>query len=84
LREIYVTSEYQVNNGIKTKDINEFIIKDIRDEEKKDFMIMVFSKDNQDKFTYKVLNYIVSEIQILFPEYKCVGEIEWTIWRMYL
>lgn len=76
LQEIYVIEKYRYDKNIRTYEINEYITEDLRDEEKKDFMITVFQKENIDNFTYGVLSYIISEIQILFPEYRCVGEIE--------
>lgn len=79
LREVYVVEKYGYDKNIDTYEINGYITEDLRDEEKKDFMILAFQKDNIDNFTYGILSYITSEIQILFPEYKCIGEIEWII-----
>lgn len=76
LKEIYVTERRKYKKDIETYEINEWFSKDLRDEERKDLMILIFQKDNTDSFTTAILSFIVSEIQLLFPEYLCVGEIE--------
>lgn len=76
LKEIYINSRKEYQNKILTYEVNEWIKQDIRDEEKKDLMVLVFQNDLSDSFAYDILSFIVSEIQLLFPEYRCIGEVE--------
>lgn len=79
LKEVYVTEREKYEREIVTYEINEWLSKDLRDEARKDLMILIFQKDIIDSFTTAILSFIISEIQLLFPEYLCVGEIEWII-----
>lgn len=76
IKEIYVVEKHKYKKQLKTYEINEYIISDLRNQKNKDFMVLIFQNDNIDNFSYDILSYIISEIQILFPEYNCVGELE--------
>ncbi|MDK2802637.1 MAG: hypothetical protein KFW09_04590 [Oscillospiraceae bacterium] len=59
--------------------LNYFIEDNIRDMSSKNTMILKFIKVNtKNKFYFyeDIINFIVSEIQLYFPEFKCVGEVE--------
>jgi hypothetical protein len=64
--------------GIKsvTYDLNPFIVDDIRVANDKKIMKVKFTAKKPELFyTYDLLSFIVSEIQMYFPEYRCVGEL---------
>ncbi|NLL06825.1 MAG: normocyte-binding protein [Clostridiaceae bacterium] len=60
-------------NG-QTYDMNFFITDDIRVGNDKKFMAIKFKKNAEETFiTYDLLSFLVSEVQMYFPEYKCEG-----------
>ena len=62
-------------NDYHTYDLNSFIKDEIREMEEKKVMLLKFTSKNYTYITYDLLSFIVSELQIYFPEYICKGEI---------
>ncbi|MPQ31619.1 normocyte-binding protein [Clostridium estertheticum] len=67
-----------VNKSIKmdveTYDMNYFIIDEIREDNIKKVLKLYFkAKDKNYYLTRDILSFLVSEIQLLYPEYKCMG-----------
>ena len=60
----------------QTSDCNHFIDENIRIDRFKKVMLIKFEAHNkEDYLMLDKMSFIVSEIQILFPEYHCIGEI---------
>lgn len=60
----------------ETYDVNFFIIDEIRDIDYKKIMVLYFKEVKKDYFiTRDILSFIISEIQMFYPEYKCEGRI---------
>lgn len=75
LVEVKVFPKKDYENKTCTFEINSFIEKDIRNEETKELMILTFECNEIKEFLLGELSYIISEFQIYFPEYRCVGEL---------
>lgn len=61
---------------IRTIAFNSFILDDIRIEGYKNIMLVTFkNKLSMDHLQYEKISFFISEIQLYFLEYKCVGEI---------
>lgn len=75
LKDISVVDFYSNNQEFFTYEVNDYIIDDIRENSKIDFMIIQFEVEEKNHFSMDILSYITSEIQLIFPEYKCVGEL---------
>lgn len=59
-----------------TYDMNFFITDDIRIGNDKKIMVLKFRQNNQKTFiSQDILSFLVSEIQMYFAEYECVGEV---------
>jgi hypothetical protein len=59
-----------------TYDLNAFIVDDIRIGNDKKVMHLKFKSDHMDNYLiHDHLSFIVSEIQMYFPEYECEGEL---------
>lgn len=59
-----------------TYDMNFFISDDIRIGNDKKNMVLKFRQNNAKTFiSQDILSFLVSEIQLYFPEYECVGEL---------
>lgn len=57
-----------------TYDMNSFIVDDIRVGNDKKFMVIKFRRNSAENFiTNDLLSFLVSEVQLYFPEYKCEG-----------
>lgn len=61
--------------NVKTTEINSFIQDEFRLKGQEKFLKIVVDARKNDEYTLDVLNFIISEIQLYFPEYRCVGEI---------
>lgn len=85
-----LVNSLQVKNHIKFVDIelhheeypaitinlNYFIEDEIRDMNSKIHMLLLFEATDPDYlFNEDIMNFVVSEVQMYFPEYKCVGEL---------
>lgn len=58
-----------------TYDMNYFIIDDIRVAKDKKVMNLKFKANKDSIIIYDLLSFIISEIQMYFPEYQCEGEL---------
>ncbi|WP_165000435.1 normocyte-binding protein [Anaerophilus nitritogenes] len=60
----------------ETYNMNDFIIDEIRDGEYGKTMILYFNPKDENYFIIRdLLSFIVSEIQLFYPEYKCEGRL---------
>lgn len=60
----------------ETYEVNDFIIDEIRDENIKKVLILYFESVNKRSYLNKdILSFLVSEVQYLYPEYKCEGRL---------
>jgi hypothetical protein len=75
LKSIVIT-DHLGDRGV-TYDLNYFITDDIRVANQKKFMILSFTiGDGAANFlVYDLLSFLVSEVQMYFPDYACVGEL---------
>ena len=72
--EVEILEEY--NKPFDTFDFNTFIDDNIRTDPHKKIMLITFSAQSPDDYLLQdKMSFLVSEIQILFPEYKCIGEL---------
>ena len=59
-----------------TIDYNFFIDDNTRIDSNKRVMILKFKPLDRDNYlVYDKMSFLISEIQILYPEYKCIGEL---------
>ena len=73
-REVEILEEY--NKPYDTFDFNTFIDDNIRIDRYKKIMLITFSATDVDDYLLSdKMSFLISEIQILFPEYKCIGEL---------
>lgn len=64
------------NKVIQTINYNNFIDDNIRDNNSKQILVVKFRANNKEDFLiFDKMSFLVSEIQMLFPEYKCIGEL---------
>lgn len=61
--------------NVFTKDLNYFIMDDIRVGNLKKIMVIKFKIIDKKYLDIDIINFIVSEVQMYFPEYTCIGEI---------
>ena len=60
----------------ETTDFNSFIDDNLRVDSYKKILVLKFRPEDRENFLiYDKLSFLVSEIQIMFPEYKCIGEL---------
>lgn len=74
---IFITAivENEEKDNIIGYDVNPFILDEFRLKGyQKNLKIKLKALQN-DEFTVDILSFIVSEIQLYFPEYKCIGEV---------
>lgn len=83
----YKASEYLKFNNVKLEEIckaevkdsyevNDFIIDEIRDENVKRVLTLYFEPRDKDNYLNKdILSFLVSEVQLIYPEYKCEGRL---------
>ena len=61
---------------IETADFNSFIDDNIRVDADKKILLLKFKPDNREDYLVQdKMSFLVSEVQILFPEYYCIGEL---------
>ena len=68
--------EVEIRNNIRsetTYDFNQFIVDEIRAKNFKQIMLLKFSGGVNDYLKYDLLSFLLSELQIYFPEYLCKG-----------
>lgn len=64
------------NKPNETVNFNDFIDDNIRVDAYKKVMLLTFRGANREGFlALDKMSFLVSEIQVLFPEYKCIGEL---------
>ena len=66
----------RITNNVKsnlTYDFNQFITDEIRAKNSQQIMLLEFSAPENNYLNYDLLSFILSEIQIYFPEYLCKG-----------
>lgn len=74
-RELKLQEDY-IEESKETYDLNDFIIDEIRDENIKKVLILYFEPVDKESYLNKdIVSFLVSEIQYLYPEYKCEGKL---------
>lgn len=56
-----------------TYEINEFIVDEFKLKGRNSKMYFIFTPLIKDSFTEDILSFIVSDMQLYFPEYECIG-----------
>ena len=70
LKEILIEEQKQ------TYEVNDFIIDEIREDNIKKTLILYFEPVNKENYLNKdILSFLVSEVQFIYPEYKCEGRL---------
>lgn len=64
------------NEKNETYPLNLFVKDEIRIEADKKVMKLKFTTDENTPFTRDIMSFIVAEIALYFPEYRCVGELK--------
>lgn len=60
----------------QTYEVNDFIIDEIREENIKKSLVLYFKPVDKENYLNKdILSFLVSEVQLLYPEYKCEGRL---------
>ncbi len=73
--DIEIVENY--SKDINTVDFDYFLDNNLRDDPKRSFMVLKFICENKEDFLlYEKLSFFVSIAGLMFPEYKCVGEVE--------
>lgn len=73
-KDIEIVEDY--DEDAKTIDFDYFLDNNLRNDTKRSYIILKFSARNRDDFLlYEKLSFFVSIAGLLFPEYRCVGEI---------
>ncbi len=73
-QDVSIVDKY--DKDIKTMDYNYFLDNNLRNDPKRSYMVLKFSPRNREDFLlYDKLSFFVSVAGLMFPEYKCVGEI---------
>lgn len=68
--------DLDTNRENETYDMNYFIFDEIREANLTKCLLVYFKVvDRKDYLIYDILSFIVSEIQLLYPEYKCEGRL---------
>ncbi len=73
-QDVNIVDKY--DSDIKTSDYNYFLDNNLRNDPKRSYMVLKFSPRNREDFLlYDKISFFVSVAGLMFPEYKCVGEI---------
>lgn len=68
--------ENHLNKFKQTYDLNDFIIDEIRDENIKRNFVLYFEPIDKNNYLNKdILSFLVSEVQLIYPEYECEGRL---------
>ncbi|WP_315076453.1 normocyte-binding protein [uncultured Clostridium sp.] len=68
--------EFKFDEDKETYDANDFIIDEIREDNIKKSLVLYFEAKNKEYYLNNdILSFLVSEIQIIYPEYKCEGRL---------
>jgi hypothetical protein len=74
LHDVLIKESY--NKLVETINFNSFVDDEIRIDKYKKIMLVQFTTANKEDYLIKEkMSFLVSELQVLFPEYKCVGEL---------
>ena len=74
LQDMEVLDKY--NREIETENLNSFIDDNIRLDAYKKILLMKFKpEDREDFLVYDKMSFLASEIQLIFPEYRCIGAL---------
>ncbi|ERI04674.1 hypothetical protein [Aneurinibacillus aneurinilyticus] len=71
----HVEIKEQEGKATETYDMNPFISDHVRSEKDKKVMKLRFRASDNSFIRHDILSFLVSEIQMYFPEYKCEGEL---------
>ncbi len=74
----YIVKNIEIEEVLEknlTYDLNHFIADDIRIGNDKKIMKVSFENKEKDYIAYDLLSFLISELQMYFPEYICQGEI---------
>ncbi|WP_315069742.1 normocyte-binding protein [uncultured Clostridium sp.] len=83
----YKASRYLQFNDVKiveeypdklkqTYEVNDFIIDEIREDNIRKSLILYFEQEDKENYLNKdILSFLVSEVQLLYPEYECEGRL---------
>ncbi len=73
-QDVAIVENYQQQE--QTRNLNDFIDDNIREDRHKKVMLIRFSSiNNGDFLLLDKMSFFITEIQMLFPEYRCVGEL---------
>ncbi len=73
-KDVEISEKY--DKSIKTIDYDYFIDNNLRNDPKRSYMILKFLPKNREDFLlYEKISFFVSIAGLMFPEYRCVGEI---------
>ena len=73
LYSVKILDDYK--NSEKSKNLNKFLDNNIRSDLHKKIMLLTFEGDIKNFLIYDKINFLVSEVQLFFLEYRVVGEI---------
>ena len=59
----------------ETRDVNYFVVDEIRDQQSKEVMKVIFETENPTFITVEQMSFLVSELQYRYPEYRWIGEL---------
>ena len=69
-------TEICLEENKETYEVNDFIIDEIREDNIKKSLILYFEPVNKEDYLNKdILSFLVSEVQFIYPEYKCEGRL---------
>ena len=71
-----VLEEKSEENSQETYEVNDFIINEIREDNIKKLLILYFEPIDKENYLNKdILSFLTSEVQFIYPEYKCEGRL---------
>lgn len=71
-----VLEEKSEENSQETYEVNDFIINEIREDNIKKSLILYFEPIDKENYLNKdILSFLTSEVQFIYPEYKCEGRL---------
>ncbi|MCL2610572.1 MAG: hypothetical protein FWE02_02730 [Defluviitaleaceae bacterium] len=59
----------------QTQNLNKFLDNNVRSDAHKKVMLLTFEGNERDFLIYDKMSFLISEIQLFFPEYRLVGEL---------
>lgn len=73
LSEIEILETYKKIE--QTQNLNKFLDNNVRSDEHKRIMLLIFESNTKNFLTYDKMSFLISEIQLFFPEYRTIGEL---------